>query len=52
MLSCFYYWNCKTDLIEVTYSVLTNILIYVETAIPTWCLSASYPKFPLACYVL
>ena len=44
MLSCIYYWKCKTDLPYVTYTVLTNILTYVETAIPTRCYSSTYPK--------
>ena len=28
MLSCFYYWRCNTDLIYVTYIVLTKFLTY------------------------
>ena len=51
MLSCFYYWKCKTDLLYVTYTVLTNILTYVETAIPTRCYSSTYPKDTLGNYV-
>ena len=51
MLSCFYYWICWTDLIKVTYTVLTNILTYVKTAIPTWCYSLTYTKDTLANYV-
>ena len=51
MLSCFYYWKCKTDLLYVTYTNSRNILTYVETAIPTWCYSSTYPKDTLANYV-
>ena len=51
MLSCFYYWKCKIDLLQVTYTVLTIILTYVETAIPTWRYSSTYPKDTLANYV-
>ena len=51
MLSCFYYWKCKTDLLEVTYTVLTNILTYVETALPTKCYFSTYPKDILTNYV-
>ena len=36
--------------LSYTYN-LTNILIYVETAIPTLCYSSSYPKDTLANYV-
>ena len=52
MLSCFYYWKFKTDVLKVTSTVLTKILTYVETAIPTWCYSSTYPKDTLANYVL
>ena len=51
MISCFYYWTIKTDVLSVTDTVLTNILTYVETAIPTWCYSSTYPKDTLANYV-
>ena len=51
MLNCFYYWNSKTDLVYVTYTVSKNILTYVETAIATWCYSSTYPKDTLANYV-
>ena len=51
MLSCFYYGKCRTDLLYVTYTVLRNILTYVETAIPTWCYYSTYPKDSLANYV-
>ena len=52
MISCFYYWKFWTVVLYVTYAVLTNILTYVETAIPTWCYSSTYPKDTLANYVL
>ena len=51
MLSCIYYWKCKTDLLYVTYTVLTNNITFVETAIPTWCYSSTYPKDTLPSYV-
>ena len=51
MVSCFYYWKFKTDVLLVTYAVLTNILTYVETAIPTWSCSSTYPKHTLANYI-
>ena len=51
MLSFLYYWKCKPDLLQVTYTVLTNILTYVETAKQTWCYSSTYPKTTLANYV-
>ena len=51
MLSCFYYWKCKKDLLYVTYTVLANILTYFETAIPTWCYSLTSHKDTLANYV-
>ena len=51
MIKCFYYWKLKTDVFSVTYTVLTNILTYVETAIPTWCYSSTYPKDTLANYI-
>ena len=38
----------KTDVHSVTYPVLTNILTYVETALPTWCYSSTYNKDTLA----
>ena len=47
----FYYWRYTTKLLEVTYTVLTNFLIYVETAIPTWRYSSTYPKDIIANYV-
>ena len=51
MLSCFYYWKVKNDVLKVImYKVLLNILTYVETAIPTWCYSSTYPKDTLATY--
>ena len=51
MLSCFYYWKFKNDVLKVIiYKVLLNILTYVETAIPTWCYSSTYPKDTLANY--
>ena len=51
MISCFHYWIFKTDVLEVIYTALTNILTYVETAIPTWCYFSTYPKDTLANYV-
>ena len=51
MLTCFYYWKFKTDVHYVTYTVLTNILTYVETAIPTWCYSSTYSKETWTNYV-
>ena len=51
MISCFYYLIFKTDVLYVIYTVLTNILTYVDTAIPTWCYSSTYPKDTLADYV-
>ena len=51
MISCFYYWKFKTDVLEVIYTVLTNILTYAETTIPTWCYFSTYPKDTLANYV-
>ena len=41
----------KDRLTLVTYTVLTNILSYVETAIPNWCYSSTFPKDILANYV-
>ena len=35
MISCCYYSKFKSDVLKVTYTVLTKILKYVETAIPT-----------------
>ena len=51
MLSCFYYWKCKTDLLSVTYIELPNFLTYVETPLPTTCYSSTYPKDILSNYV-
>ena len=51
MISCFYYWNFKTVVLYVICTVLTNILTYVETAIPTRCYSSTYPNDTLANYV-
>ena len=51
MLNSFYYWKFMIDERYVTYTVLTNILTYIETAIPTWCYSSTYPKGTLANYV-
>ena len=51
VLSCFYYWKCKTDLLLVTYTVLTNISTYFEAAISTRGYSSTYPKVTLANYV-
>ena len=51
MISSFYFWKFKTDILYVRNTVLTNILTYVETAIPTWCYSSTYPKDTLANYV-
>ena len=51
MLSCFYFWKCKTDLLSVTYTNLIHILTYVEIAIPTWCYSSIYPIATLAKFV-
>ena len=51
MLSTFYYLKFKTDVLQVIYTVLTNILIYIETAIPTSCYFSTYPKDTLANYV-
>ena len=53
MLSCccFYYWKNMIDVLKVIYKVVTNILTYVETAIPTWCYSSTYPRDTLANYV-
>ena len=48
---CFYYWKFKTVVLKVIYTVLTHILTYVETAIPKWCYSSTYPKDTLAKYV-
>ena len=51
MLSCIHYWKFKTDVLKVTYTVLTNILTYFEIGIPTWCYSSTYPKDTLLNYV-
>ena len=51
MISCFCDWKFKTDVLLVEYTVYTNILTYVESAIPTWCYSSKYPKCTLANYV-
>ena len=51
MLSSFYYWKFKTDILLVTLTLLTIILTYVETPIPTWCYSSRSPKDKLANYV-
>ena len=51
MLSSFYYWKFKTDVLLVRLTLLTNILTYVETAIPTSCYSSTYPKDTLANYI-
>ena len=48
MLNCFYYWKFKTNVPYVTYTVLTNIFTYLETAITTWCYSSTNPKHTLA----
>ena len=51
MLICLYYWESKTDLLELTYIVLTIISTIVETDIPTWCSFSTYPKDILTNYV-
>ena len=51
MLSCVYYWKFKTDVLYATTTVLTHILTCVESAIPTWCYSSTYPKHTLANYI-
>ena len=51
MLSSFYYWKFKADVPLVTLILLTIILTYVETPIPTWCYSSTYPKDTLANYI-
>ena len=51
MLISFFYWKFKTDALYVIYTVLTNILTYVEIGIPTWYYFSTYPKDTLANYV-
>ena len=50
MLLCLYAWESKTDLLEITYKVLTNILTCVETVTLTSCYSSTYPIDTLAIY--
>ena len=50
-ISCFYYLTFKTNVLLVIYTVLTNILAYIEAAIPTWFHSSTYPNDTLAHYV-
>ena len=51
MLRSFFYWKFKTDVLQVIYTVLTNILTYVETGIPNWYYFSTYPKDTLAKFV-
>ena len=51
MLSTFYYLKFKTDVLQVIYTVLTNILTYVEIGIPTWYYFSTYPKDTLTKYI-
>ena len=50
MLSTFLYWKFKTDVLQVIYTVLTNILTYVETGIPNRYYFSTYPKDTLDKY--
>ena len=51
MLICLYYWESKSNLFLVTYTILTKILICVQTDIPTSCYIYTYPDDTLANYV-
>ena len=48
MLISFFHWKFKTDVLQVIYTVLTNIFTYVETGILTWYYFSTYPKDTLA----
>ena len=51
MLTSLHYCKCKTDILSVTYTNLTNILKFVETDIPTWCYFSTCPKDTLPNFV-